>query len=101
MLTDLQMSDMFDADLRVPPISTLHSLELVLREVELFSNGEERRRAMGMIDQAGFGRREGDDLDETGLQIGIKKLLTIIEMARQEPDEVAERLVQALVSLRM
>jgi vesicle-fusing ATPase len=99
MLTDLQMTEVFDADLRVPPISSLRSLEKVLKEVDLFSNGEERRRAMSMLDQAGFGN--GPDGEPGRLQIGVKKLLSIIEMARQEPEEVAERLVGALVNLGM
>jgi len=96
MLTELQMSDMFDADLWIPAISSLYSLEFVLREVELFSNSEERRNAMAMIDKALF--RDGTDGQ---LQIGIKKLLSMIEMARQEPEAVAERLVGALMGLGM
>lgn len=52
---------------------------------------------MRMLEEAGFGGR--DDL-EPKLQIGIKKLLSIIEMARQEPENVAERLTGALMELR-
>lgn len=98
MLTELQMWELFDADLYVPPISTLRSLQKVLQEVELFSRGEDRH-AMAMLDQAGFGG--GEDGIPRKLQIGVKKLLSIIEMARQEPEEVAERLVGALVGLGM
>jgi vesicle-fusing ATPase len=36
---------------------------------------------------------------DSKMQIGIKRLLSIIEMARQEPDNVAERLMNALVGL--
>ncbi|KAF8515015.1 P-loop containing nucleoside triphosphate hydrolase protein [Gautieria morchelliformis] len=97
MLTDLQMSEVFDADTHVPPITTLRSVKKVLREVNLFTREEELSHAMGKLRQAGF----GDDEYETGLQIGIKKLLSVIEMARQEPEEVAERLVRALVGLKM
>jgi vesicle-fusing ATPase len=97
MLTDLQMSEVFDADTHVPPITTLRSVKKVLREVNLFTREEELSHAMGKLKQAGF----GDDEYETGLQIGIKKLLSVIEMARQEPEEVAERLVRALVGLKM
>ena len=52
---------------------------------------------MKLLQQAGF----NDDEYETRQQVGIKKLLSIIEMARQEPDEVAERLAQGLANLRM
>lgn len=52
---------------------------------------------MDMLRQAGF-----DGQDETsGLNIGIKKLLSVIEMARQEPEAVGERLVTSLMGLGM
>lgn len=97
MLTDLQMSEVFDANTYVPSISTLRSIKKVLREVNLFTREEELNRAMKLLQQAGF----NDDEYETRQQVGIKKLLSIIEMARQEPDEVAERLAQGLANLRM
>lgn len=97
MLTDLQMSEVFDANTYVPSISTLRSIKKVLREVNLFTREEELNRAMKLLQQAGF----NDDEYETRQQVGIKKLLGIIEMARQEPDEVAERLAQGLANLRM
>lgn len=84
--------------MRVPPISNLVSLEYVLREVELFQSSDERRDAIRMLKEAGFA---GKDEFSSKLQIGIKKLLSIIEMARQEPDNVAHRLTSALVGLSM
>lgn len=96
------MSEVFDSDIYVPPITTLRSVKKVLREVSLFTREEELNRTISMLRQAGFG--DGDDEFESGsgtLQIGIKKLLSVIETARQEPDEVAERLVRALIGLRM
>lgn len=97
ILTDLGLSETFDAELRVPPVSSLRSLEHVVGELELFPSDQHRRRAMRMLEEAGFGGR--DELDPK-LQIGIKKLLSIIEMARQEPENVAERLTGALMELR-
>ena len=88
------MSETFDSELRVPPLSSLRSLEFVLREVDLFRNSDQRRSAMGMLEQAGFA-------EEGRLMIGIKKLLSVVEMARQEPEETAERLVLALINLGM
>ncbi|TFK43822.1 vesicular-fusion protein SEC18 [Crucibulum laeve] len=97
ILTDLGLSETFDSEMRVPPISSLRSLEYVLREVELFPSDQERRDATRMLEEAGFGSdRSGLN---TKLQIGIKKLLSIIEMARQEPDNAAQRLTSALMGL--
>lgn len=91
------LSDTFDSELRVPPISSLHAMDHVLQELELFPSDQHRKRAIRMLEDAGFGGQ--DDLSPS-LQIGIKKLLSIVEMARQEPDNVAERLTSALMSLR-
>ncbi|KAI5116618.1 hypothetical protein M0805_007789 [Coniferiporia weirii] len=99
MLVETQLLDNFDADLRVPPISSLVSMDIVLREVELFSSDAERRHAVGQIEEAGFGRNTGGP--GTRMEIGIKKLLSVIEMARQEPENVAERLTSALMGLKM
>jgi vesicle-fusing ATPase len=82
----------------VPPISNINSLEHVLTEVELFNNATDTRRAVAMLQEAGFGR---DDGQSPALNIGVKKLLSLIEMARQEPQAVAERLVSALMGLGM
>lgn len=52
-----------------------------------------------MLEKAGFdGPSHGNP--RPSLQIGIKKLLYIIEMARQEPENVSERLTSALVRLQ-
>lgn len=85
--------------MRVPPISNLKALERVLREVELFPSGDERRQALRMLEDAGLGSSQ--DQLSSRLQIGVKKLLSIIEMARQEPENVAERLAGALMGLGM
>lgn len=84
--------------MRVPPISNLKALEYVLRDVKLFSTGDERRQAVQMLGEAGFAASSQDE-SIRGLHIGIKKLLSIIEMARQEPDKAAERLVSAVMNL--
>ena len=99
ILNDLGVLETFDSDLRVPPISDLQSLDHILREVELFSSDRERQRAIRMLQDAGFSSEKGDF--NSKLQIGIKKLLSMIEMARQEPESVAERLTTALMGLGM
>ncbi|KAF5333529.1 hypothetical protein D9611_002707 [Ephemerocybe angulata] len=99
ILTDLGLSDTFDSELRVPPITDLVSLEYVLQEVQLFNSDQERHRAIRMLQDAGFTANKNDY--DSKLQIGIKKLLSMIEMARQEPENVAERLTTALMGLGM
>ncbi|KIJ44594.1 hypothetical protein M422DRAFT_251873 [Sphaerobolus stellatus SS14] len=74
----------------VPPITSLDAMEKVLEEVNLFSHRRGLETCMGMMQQA-YGSRK--------LQIGIKKLLHLIEMARQEPEDIGSRLVRAMVSL--
>ena len=91
MLTEMQMTEVFDSEIRVPPISSLRPLERVLKEVQLFSSSDERRRAINMLEQAGFG-------GEGRLNVGVKKLLSVIEMARQD-ENVAEKLTSALMGL--
>ena len=96
ILTDLGLSETFDSELRVPPISSLASLEYVLRDVKLFESSRDRQEAMRMLTDAGFAREE-----TSSLQIGVKKLLSIIEMARQEPENVGQRLTGALMGIGM
>jgi vesicle-fusing ATPase len=98
VLTEIGLAE-FDSELRVPPISNLRSLDYVLKEVELFQTREERKQAIRMLEEAGFGSSQ-EELNAK-LQIGVKKLLSIIEMARQEPDNVAQRLTSALMGLGM
>ncbi|KAJ7741033.1 vesicular-fusion protein SEC18 [Mycena metata] len=97
ILTDLGFAE-FNAVMRVPPITSLSALEYVIQEVDLFPHEEDRRDAVRMLRDAGFDKKTRDD-PSSRLQIGIKKLLSIIEMARQEPDAVAERLTTALMEL--
>lgn len=100
ILTELGLAETFDSELRVPPISNLAALEYVLREVELFDSSDERRQAIRMLEDAGFALTAKDD-DTSRLHIGIKKLLSVIEMARQEPENVALRLTTGLMGLGM
>jgi vesicle-fusing ATPase len=100
LLTELALSDVFDSELRVPPISNLSSLETILREVQLFPSERELQPTMRMLAEAGFAADANVEHEATmHLQVGIKKLLSIIEMARQEPERSGERLVSALINL--
>jgi len=94
MLQDMGMSDTFAADIRVPPIDTLRSLEVVINEVGLFPDQASSSRAISLLEQAGF-------RDEGRLAVGIKKLLNIAEMCRQDEDRAADKLVMELMGLGM
>lgn len=99
VLSEIGFTEVFDSELRVPPIATLQAIEHVLRSVDLFSSEEETRETLALLEEAGFGTR--DDVTSSRLHIGIKKLLSIIEMARQEQDNVPLRLRGALIGLGM
>ena len=81
----------FDTDVPVTPISSLDGVDRCLREVQLFSSKSEHQRAMQMLREARFGE-EG----RAELLVGVKKLLSMGEMARQDPDP-AYKLVSSLV----
>ncbi|CAI2191442.1 11013_t:CDS:10, partial [Funneliformis geosporum] len=76
VLEQMNMSDCFNSEIYVPNIVELSFVDFVLEELALF-NDDERNRALGALQQDGF-----------NLNIGIKKLLMIIEMSRQDVDKV-------------
>ncbi|KDN44542.1 AAA-domain-containing protein [Tilletiaria anomala UBC 951] len=87
MLAEMEVADAFLADIRVPAISSLRSLDHVLREMRLFENPQDHTRCMQLLESAGLG--------EDRLHISIKKLLSEIEMARLD-DDPADKLLAAL-----
>ncbi len=89
MLSDMELTDAFDADIRVPPLTTLSAVDAVLHEVDLFASEGEYRAARALMERAGFGT-------EGRLNIGVKKLLQMAEMARQDADP-AEKLVGSMI----
>ncbi|KAM0792734.1 hypothetical protein ACM66B_002510 [Microbotryomycetes sp. NB124-2] len=95
MLADMDALDAFASDIRVPAISSLQQIEKVLREVALFGSNDEARRAMHLLHQAGF----GDDGKVDSLSLGVKKLLSIAEMCRQDGEGAADKLVSSLMGL--
>ncbi|CAG8562114.1 4008_t:CDS:10 [Diversispora eburnea] len=76
VLEQMNMSDCFNSEIYVPHISELTAVDIVLQELTLF-NDEERKRVLEILQE-----------DEIKLKIGIKKLLMIIEMSRQDVDKV-------------
>lgn len=92
VLTDMGMQDSFGADIRVPPIDSLDQLEAVIKAVELFPDQRRHDQVMQALRQAGFG-------EEGRLAVGVKKLLSITEMCRQDAAQAGPKLVSELMGL--
>ena len=86
----MDVESAFDTDIPVTPISSVDGVDRCLREVQLFPSSQEHQRAVQMLKEARFGE---DGRAE--LLIGVKKLLSMAEMARQDPDP-AYKLVSSL-----
>ena len=80
----------------MPPIASLRSLTYVLDEVQLFSHRGEREKAIQMLEKAGLG---GDGKTSSRLNIGIKKLLSMIEWSRQDEDNIPNRFFSSLTGV--
>lgn len=95
MLADMDALDAFASDIRVPAISSLQEVDHVLREVALFPTAQEQQRAMQLLQQAGF---NGEGKVES-LSLGVKKLLSMTEMARQDREGAADKLLTSFMDL--
>lgn len=82
--------DSFAAELRVPAIDNLKSLLFVLRDIQLFRSQEEYDDAWRLLHEAKF------DV-EGRVNIGVKKLLSLAEMCRQDSEGAAGQLVSKLL----
>lgn len=87
----MDVESAFDADIPVTPITSVDGIVQCLREVQLFSSEEELRRTVQMLREAKFG-----DAGRGELSVGVKKLLSMAEMARQDPDP-SYKLVASLI----
>ncbi|CAO3656866.1 unnamed protein product [Mucor fragilis] len=88
ILDQMDMTDEFSAEIYVPTITSLEGVDTVLQQLELF-NDAERERALSILKQANMDQK---------LTLGVKKLLMIIEMARQDEDKV-EKFVNTILAL--
>ncbi|KAI7898973.1 P-loop containing nucleoside triphosphate hydrolase protein [Cokeromyces recurvatus] len=78
ILEQMGMTSEFSAEIYVPTITSLESMDIILQQLELF-NDSEREEALSRLKEANMDQK---------LTLGIKKLLMIIEMARQDKDKV-------------
>ncbi|KAJ8662918.1 hypothetical protein O0I10_001094 [Lichtheimia ornata] len=88
VLDDMDIADAFDTKIYISTLTSLAAVETVLKELGLFSD-RERQRAMSVLHDAGVDGK---------ISIGIKKLLMITEMARQDTDKV-EKFCNTILSL--
>ncbi|WVQ83903.1 hypothetical protein IAT38_006047 [Cryptococcus sp. DSM 104549] len=91
ILSDMDVLTTFDTDIPISPLTTLKHVDRCLREVQLFASPEDHQRALGMLQDARFGEEGRPELT-----VGVKKLLSMSEMARQDPDP-AGKLVASLI----
>ncbi|GJN88243.1 hypothetical protein Rhopal_001208-T1 [Rhodotorula paludigena] len=100
MLSEMDAMDAFATSLRVPALTTLAQLRRVLQSVELFPRdpASEVDRALRMLEQAQVGTGEGD---EARWAVGVKRLLSVVEMCRQDEGHAVEKLVTELVAMRL
>ncbi|KAI9203249.1 P-loop containing nucleoside triphosphate hydrolase protein [Polychytrium aggregatum] len=78
VLEQMDMVDAFNSQIYVSNVTDLSSVDVILKELELFSDAE-RNQALQSLTRAGLANK---------LSIGIKKLLMMTEMARQDIDKV-------------
>lgn len=88
MLEEMEIAQSFYADIAVPSIESLREVDHVLRATALFEHDDDHARCMTLLAQAGLGTSKP-------FQIGIKKLISEIEMARFD-DDPADKLLAAL-----
>lgn len=88
ILEQMDMTDEFSAEIYVPTITSLEGIDIVLQQLELFTD-EEKARALSILSEANMDNK---------LAIGVKKLLMIIEMARQDEDKV-DKFVNTMLAL--
>lgn len=78
MLTQMDLTDIFDSDIEVHPVNSLASIMAVVQSVDFYAPQDEGyRKIQSQLQQAGFG-------SDGKVNIGIKRLLSLIEMARQD-----------------
>ena len=71
----MDMADAFHTEIYCPPIRDLDATEKVVQELKVFSSQTEVNKVMGML--------RGNEVS-----IGIKKLMMICEMAKQDVDKI-------------
>ena len=82
----MDMSDAFNAEIYCPNVTDLSAVDTIVDSVKLL-NPSEKRKAIDMLVELKVDKK---------LSIGIKKLLMLVEMARQDGDDKVEKFVECL-----
>lgn len=90
VLQEMEIIDSFQADIHVPAISSLSALLRVVESLDLFTGLEDYDRFQNLLKAAGW-------TEEDRFVIGVKKLVSLVEMARQDADP-ADRLLKGLLT---
>eukprot|EP01136_Pigoraptor_vietnamica_P001184 Opistho-1_new@27481 len=85
VMADMGLADSFDASLKVPNLTKVDQITKALMSLEVFSADDWKR----------FNERQATVLQNVRLWIGIKKLIMLAEMARQDAAKV-DRFLESL-----
>lgn len=103
MLAEMDAMDAFSTTVSVPALTSLAQISALLDSVALFpesaqgAQGGEKERVMRALEQAGV----EDAAREGRWAVGVKRLLGICEMCRQDGDRAGDKLVAELVGLML
>jgi len=86
ILDEMGMSDCFSGELYFSNIQTVEEISSVLKQLKIFE-GERLTKVLGLL--------RAMQADEK-LSIGIKKLLLLVEMARQDEGREIEKFIEAM-----
>ncbi|OZJ01745.1 hypothetical protein BZG36_05177, partial [Bifiguratus adelaidae] len=85
-LQSMDMEDVFDSEVEVPAITDLESVHMVMKTLNLFTT-QETDRVINDLVHSGM---------QDQLQVGIKKLLMIMEMAVQDEENKVAKMVNTM-----
>jgi len=103
MLTEMDAMDAFATTVSVPALTSLSQISAVLDSVGLFGStssgaqGAEKDRVMRALEQAGIEQAARDGR----WAVGVKRLLGVCEMCRQDGERAGDKLVAELVGLML
>lgn len=77
MLTEMEVTSIFDTEVRVPPIDSIEQIMSVVEESNLYKPSDAGYRYIeSTLAKAGYA-------DEGSVMIGVDRLLTLVDRSRQ------------------
>lgn len=83
----MDMSDVFNANIHVPTITSINSLNIILNDLKLFNSQAETNQCIQRLNELHLDGK---------LSVGIRKLIMRIEMARQDVDK-QEKFISTMI----